>query len=243
MACSRLNQPSLLTSKTRSNSRGSLSGRKWLRSMPGGVQQHVDAPAALAHLLDDFGDASAIGEVDAEVVRRSAGGPHCVDGASRSLRALQRRQFLFHQRRSGSFAACLNAGEQIALQSFLVGDEALRSGLFGIGLRHQVEQIERAAGCRGQVGGDGGDDASCRARDQENGAVSSVRPGWPSAAGCFLAVRWSSARRPLYPISTAPGSRRVSSIRISAISVAVALRLRNRPLSPGRPSARACRSW
>ena len=52
MACSRLNQPSLLTSKTRSNSRASLSGRKMAALDAGGVQQHVDASAALAHLLD-----------------------------------------------------------------------------------------------------------------------------------------------------------------------------------------------
>ena len=60
MACSRLNQPSLLTSKTRSNSRGSLSGQEVAALHSGGVQQHVDAPAALAHLLDDFGHGVSI---------------------------------------------------------------------------------------------------------------------------------------------------------------------------------------
>ena len=48
----------------------------------GGVQQHVDAAAALAHLLDDLGDAVRVREVDAEVVRRPACGAHRVDCAS-----------------------------------------------------------------------------------------------------------------------------------------------------------------
>ena len=126
MACSRLNQPSALTSKTRSNSRWILVGQEVAALDAGGVQQHVDAPAALADLVDDLGDRVRIGEVDAEVVRRAAGGAHGVDRAARGMRPLERRQFLFDQRRSGALAARLDAREQIALQAVLVGDEALR---------------------------------------------------------------------------------------------------------------------
>ena len=46
----------------------------------GSVQQHIDAPAALAHLLDDFGDSVCIRQVDAEVVCRASGGLHRLDG-------------------------------------------------------------------------------------------------------------------------------------------------------------------
>ena len=42
----------------------------------GGVQQHIDAPAALTDLADDFGHCASIPQVDAEVVRRAAGRLH-----------------------------------------------------------------------------------------------------------------------------------------------------------------------
>ena len=142
-------------------------------------------PLCCAHLLDDLGDTVRIGEVDAEVVRRAAGGLHRVDRGLGGLRPLQRRQFFFHQRRRGPLAARLDAREQIALQAFFVADEALEVGIVRIGLRHQIEQIEGAAGCGRQIGGDGRDDASRCAGDQEDACSrSSVRPGWPSAAGC-----------------------------------------------------------
>ena len=54
----------------------------------GGVQQHVDAAAALTHLLDDLGNAFGIRQVDAEVVRGSTCGLHGLDRAQRRLCAL-----------------------------------------------------------------------------------------------------------------------------------------------------------
>ncbi len=68
-------------------------------------------------------------------------------------------------------AARLNARKQIALQAFFVGGEALEVGIRRVGLRHQVEQIEDAAGCGCQIGGDGGDDAARRAGDHEDAAL------------------------------------------------------------------------
>ena len=144
----------------------------------------------------------------------------------RSLRAFQRCQFLFHQRRRGPLAARLDAREQIALQTVFVGGEALEVGVVGIGLGHQIEQIEGAAGSGRQVGGDGGDNASRRTGDEEYGVRFQRQAGL--AIGCGLLLQAMVQRSPfLYPISTAPGSRRVSAIRASAISAGLRLRLRN----------------
>ena len=122
------------------------------------------------------GHAVRVGEVDAEVVRRASRRAHGVDRTLRRLRPLQSRQFLFHQRRSGSLAARLDAREQIALEAFFVAHEALEVGIIRIRLRHQIEQVERAAGSGCQIGGNGRDDASRSARDQEN-AVSDPASG------------------------------------------------------------------
>ena len=61
----------------------------------GGMQQHIDAAAALAHLVNDFGYAVRVGEVDAEVVRGTSRRAHRVDRTLRRLRPFQSRQFLF----------------------------------------------------------------------------------------------------------------------------------------------------
>ena len=106
--------------------------------------------------------------------------------AARSLRPLQGREFLFHQRRRRSLAACLNAGEQIALEAFFVAHEALEVGIVGIRLRHQIEQVEGAAGSGCQVGGDGRDDAASRAGDQEDGVLIQRQAGLAVGGGLFL---------------------------------------------------------
>ena len=89
-----------------------------------GVQQDVDAPAALVDLLNDPGDSLMVGEIQAEVVRRATRGSHCFDGALGGLRALERGQFLFNQSGSGPFAARLYAGKQLALKPVPVAGEA-----------------------------------------------------------------------------------------------------------------------
>ena len=98
-----------------------------------GVQQHVDAAAVLLALGRWPSRRLRVREVDAEVVSRSACRSHRIDCAQGRVRTLQRRQLFFHQRRSGSLAARLNAGKQIALEAVFVIDEACESGLFGSG--------------------------------------------------------------------------------------------------------------
>ena len=86
-----------------------------------------------------------------------------------------------------------------------------RSGSPGRARGH-VEQVERPAGRSGQVGGDGGYDAAGRTRDDEHGVL--VRASDPAGRpGPLLAQTDGPALAGAIPISTAPGSRRVSSIR------------------------------
>src|ERR1017187_6316643 len=79
----------------------------------GSVQQYIDSTAALAHLLDDFGNAVRVREVDAEVIRRASCRAHCVYRTLRRLCPLQGRQFLLDQCRRSPFAARLDAFEEI----------------------------------------------------------------------------------------------------------------------------------
>ena len=84
------------------------------------------------------------------------------------MRALERRQLTLDQRRRGAFAARFDALEEVALQIFPVGDEALDVRVLRIGLRNLVEQVERATGCGSKIGDDGGDDAAGGAGDDEH---------------------------------------------------------------------------
>ena len=77
----------------------------------GCMQQHVNAHAVFPYLVDHFGYSVSVREVDAEVVRRSPGSLDRVDRHSGRLCSLQRRQFLLHQRRRGSFAPRLDPRE------------------------------------------------------------------------------------------------------------------------------------
>ena len=120
----------------------------------------------------------------------------------RCVRPLQRRQFFFHQCRRGSLAACLDAREQIALEAFLVGHEALEIGIVGIRLGHQIEQIEGAAGSGRQIGGDGRDDAAGRAGDQEDGVPVQREAGLAIGCGLFL-----QPDRPAQPVLVADFDR------------------------------------
>ena len=66
-------------------------GEKVAALHTGGVQKHVDAAAARAHLVDNLGDGVGILKIDTEIVRRAA---RCFDGIDRApggLRSLQGR--------------------------------------------------------------------------------------------------------------------------------------------------------
>ena len=109
MACSRLKNPSLLTSKTKSNSRGSLSGRAWLRSIPAACNSTSMRPERRPNFVDDLGDRLWIDEVDAEIIGRATAHANRLDSNLGSLRPLQNREFPFDQSRSSSFSPSLNA--------------------------------------------------------------------------------------------------------------------------------------
>src|SRR5579862_2929454 len=113
------------------------------------MQQNVDAPVALAQLLNHLSNCLGIREVDAEIVRRSARGSNRIDGGLRGLCSFQRGRFFFDERWSSALAAGLDSSEQIAFEILLVSNEALEIRIGGIRLRHQVEQVEDASRCGG----------------------------------------------------------------------------------------------
>ena len=59
-------------------------------------------------------------------------------------------------------------------------------GIVRIGLRREVEQVERAAGSGGQIGRDRRDDAARRAGDQEDGVACPASAGLAVGCGLFL---------------------------------------------------------
>src|SRR5215469_6148014 len=108
-----------------------------------------------AYMLDDFRDGIRIREIDAEVVGCATGSLHSLNRAQRSLRALERSELLFHQRRGRTLPSRLNAREQVALQIVFVVGEARDVRIVGIRLRYEIEQIECSARSSSQVRGDG----------------------------------------------------------------------------------------
>ena len=108
-------------------------------------------PLRLAHLIDYFGHGLRIGEVHAEIMWRAASRAHGVDGGLGGLGSLQTGKFFFDESRSRALAAALDACEQVAFEVFFVGHETLEIWIVGIGLRHQIEQVEGASRCRSQV--------------------------------------------------------------------------------------------
>ena len=119
---------------------------------------------------------------------------HRIDRALRGLRALQRRQFFFYQRRRGSLATRLDTREQIALQPVFVGHKALQVGIVGIGFGNQVEQIESAAGGAARSAVMAETMLPAAPVITNTVSSSSIRPGWPSSAAVLRADRPS---RPL----------------------------------------------
>ena len=89
--------------------------------------------------------------------RRSEGRPGAFDS----------RQLALDQLRRGPLAALLDPVGELELEPVAVGGKALDVRIVRIGLGHQVEQVEGAAGRGRQVGGDRGDDAAGGAGDDE----------------------------------------------------------------------------
>ncbi len=110
------------------------------------------------------------------------------------MRAFERRHLLFHQRGRGALAARLHAGEEIALEAVLVGNEAAQIVIGGVGLRYDVQQVEGAARGRRQVGRDGRNDAARRAGDEEAGIAVQDHAGFGGHGLLF------EANRPAVPV-------------------------------------------
>ena len=90
-----------------------------------------------------------------------------LERAERRPRPLDPRQLALDQLRRRALAAVLDALGEIALELVAIGGKALQVGIVGIRLRHEVEEMERAARRGRQVGRDRGDDAASRPGDQE----------------------------------------------------------------------------
>ncbi len=221
MAWSRWNSPSVLMSKTRLNSRSSLSDSAWLRSTPPACSSTSIRPLRRRTSATAFATASRIREVDAVIVRRAAGRAHGLNGAERRVRAFERGHLLFHQRGSGALAARLNAGEEVAPEAVLIGDEPAQIGVGGVGLGHDVQQVEGAAGGRRQVGRDGGNDAARRAGDEEAGLAAQRHAGFRRIRPA-LPARPSSGGRPRIRFPPRRDRAAPPSISRSAISAAAA---------------------
>jgi hypothetical protein len=81
MACSRLNQPSALDVEDQIELARVLIRQEAAALQAGGVQQHVDASAALANFPTTLRHRVRVRQVDAVIVGGAAGCVHRVDGA------------------------------------------------------------------------------------------------------------------------------------------------------------------
>ena len=172
-----------------------LIGQEVAALQPGRVQQHVDAAALLPDLIDDFSYAGGVGEVDTEVVRRSASRADGIDRTKCSVSTLQCGQFFFDQRGSGAFATCLHAREQLALEVVFVADKPGEIRIIRVGLGHQIEQVKGAARSRSQVRRYGGNNASRGSRDHEDAVSVECEAGLAIVGRSVPVDRRSSAIR------------------------------------------------
>ena len=91
--------------------------------------------------------------------RRSAGRTDRLDGVECRTAALEARQLALDELGRGAVARRAHALGQLALEGIAIGREARQVGIAGVGLGHQVEQVEGAPGRR-EVGRDRRDDAA-----------------------------------------------------------------------------------
>ena len=171
---STLNQPSAFTSKTRSNSRGSLSFRKWLISRPAPWRSTSTRELRCLTVAQAFATAAPSRRSHAYQKARPPARSTASRARKRRRRPLEGHQLLLDHRRGGPLAPGLQALEDVALETVLVGVEAGEVGIRAIGLGDEIEEVERPSGSGGQVGGDGGDDGARGSRHHED-ALSTER--------------------------------------------------------------------
>ena len=178
-ACSSVNQPSALTSNTRSYSRGSLSARARLVSIPAACRSRSILPLVDRTSSNTRATAPGVGQVDAVVARRAPGRPHRFDRGQGGGTPLERGELLPDPHGRRPLACGLQPGGEVGLEPVAVGGEPAQVGIGRVGLRGEIEQVERRSACRGgQVRGDRRDDAARRPADHD-GAVRAE----PGAAG------------------------------------------------------------
>ena len=163
-----LNQPSLLTSKTKSNSLGSLSGRFRLISSPAACSNTSMWPLRSRTSPITAVTASASVRFTRVVVDGAACRFDRLDGSERGVEPFEPTQLAFDRHRRRVIARRLHPLGDRCLERVLVVPERLEVGVVRIGCRCQIEQVERAARGGGEVGSDRRHDASGRTRDHEH---------------------------------------------------------------------------
>jgi hypothetical protein len=124
------------------------------------VEQHVDAAAALADVVHDGGDGVGVGEIHRVVVRGAPAGLDRLDGGERGVEPFVPGEFALDRHRGGPVARGLDPLGDRGLQPVAVLAERGEVGIHRIRGRREIEEMERAAGRRGEVGGDRRDDAA-----------------------------------------------------------------------------------
>ena len=103
---------------------------------------------------------------------------HRVDGASCGIFPFQIGQFLFHLGRRAAFSCSLQTFAEVAFESFAVSPEALQIGIIGGGRWREIEQIEGASGCGGEIRCDRGNDAPGSAGNQKDSVLVQLQTGF-----------------------------------------------------------------
>ena len=202
------------------------------------MQQHVDAPA-LAHLGQRLLHRLRVGEVALVPVRGAAGRADRLQRVARRARALDAAPA--RARRAWASAARrprLIRSASSRLRPSRSATKRSRSGSEAVGLGDEVEQVEGARRGLRQVGRDRRDDAARRAGDDEHRVARRARAPDPARRRARPGRR-SSAGPSAWPISTAPGSRRVSSIRMSASAAFLRLAAKSTALTSACSRSRA----
>ena len=131
------------------------------------MHQDVHA-AAVADVGQRLLDRVRVGEVAPGASGPCRRPPHRLDRVLGRAGALDARRARARRASAWPLAALPDALGQLALEAVAVGDEAVEVRVAGIGLGHEVEQVEGAARRAREVGRDRGDDAARRAGDDED---------------------------------------------------------------------------
>ena len=117
---------------------------------PRRMQQDVDAPADVAYLDEHLLNRVGVGEVDAVVVGCAARILDGADGRERGLQPLEAGQLPFDQHRRGALAPLSQPRGDLGLEAVAVFDIPAQIRVGRVGLRGEVQQVERAAPRRRQ---------------------------------------------------------------------------------------------